>query len=200
MTYKTRTERIAIAEQAAAAATDVARRELLSNMLRLDRDFLDGWGDADWYARRAAGLRATARYTVERARNAVALLRDTPDDAWAFNNPMPGHQPRVSIKKLGGSPIKGMRGHSGTNLRCSCGWSASTNEGPPSSKAGKALTARYVAHLRDDVLTPPHLVLRDELMPLDRQYLNGHHWDYDRRVRSAYAAYRERVGRRSITH
>jgi hypothetical protein len=40
----------------------------------------------------------------------------------------------IATKRLrGGSPIKGMRGTSGTDVKCTCGgWTSYTNEAPPS--------------------------------------------------------------------
>lgn len=40
----------------------------------------------------------------------------------------------IATKRIrGGSPIKGLRGTSGTNVKCSCGgWTSYSNEAPPS--------------------------------------------------------------------
>lgn len=53
----------------------------------------------------------------------------------------------VHKRNRGGSPIKGMRGTSGTDVKCSCGgWSDFTNEAPPSrSKAFQ--TRAFTRHL-----------------------------------------------------
>lgn len=112
-------------------------------------------------------------------------------DDWSFDHPHPDHIPHLTIRRRGGSGVSGIRGHSGSDLRCSCGWKTFTNEGPPSSKAGKGLRANYETHLRDDVLTPPHLVLLDDLMRLDR----SHDLFYGREVRAAYRRFSDRTGR-----
>lgn len=49
---------------------------------------------------------------------------------------------------LGGSPIRGMRGPSGTVVRCTCGERAQYNEAPP-SKGGRRWAEKewFPAHL-----------------------------------------------------
>lgn len=55
----------------------------------------------------------------------------------------------TSKRNRGGSPIAGMRGHSGTNASCSCGtWKNYTNEGPPSRSKAWA-TRAHEAHVAE---------------------------------------------------
>jgi hypothetical protein len=58
------------------------------------------------------------------------------------------HELIAQKRSRGGSPIKGMRGTSGTDVKCTCGgWKSFTNEAPPSRSQAWQKKA-FAAHLR----------------------------------------------------
>jgi len=59
------------------------------------------------------------------------------------------HRLVVSKRNRGGSPIRGMRTHSGTNARCTCrGWDWFTNEYPPSRGGARDAKVAHARHLQ----------------------------------------------------
>ena len=62
------------------------------------------------------------------------------------------HELIATKRNRGGSPIKGMRTHAGTDVKCSCGgWKDYTNEAPPS--ASKTWRKKvFATHLASNTL------------------------------------------------